>query len=169
MFHSTALAWFVAALTPAWSCDVRRAGLACSLALSGPRAGTGAENQKAAPTVFHPPSLPRFGSKPAHACSFTGEVQASHSSPVRPTGPPTGQGAHFPFVRTQGEGIQCWLNPLTPQIRSSPGHAPFSPWLPPRDTGSDLMTPLPSLPDSVCIFHKVFIVWESFSQSPVSF
>lgn len=76
---------------------------------------------------------------------------------------------HFPFVGTKDEGIQCVAQSAhSPEQVITRARSLF-PELPPRDTGSDLITPLSSLPDSVCIFHKVFIVWESFSQSPVSF
>lgn len=61
----------------------------------------------------------------------------------------------------------CTSSRPLPRAGHHPGMLPLTPEFPPRGRGSDLITPLPSLPDSVCIFHKVFIVWESFSQSPV--
>ena len=99
---------------------------------------------------------------------LTGEVQAFHSSPVGPTGPPCGPRGPFPLCQNPGGGhSMCSSSRSLPRAGHHPGMPSFPPESPPRGRGSDLITPLPSLPDSVCIFHKVFIVWESFSQSPV--
>ena len=129
-----------------WSCSVH-------LARAGAHIKAVMGNLAAARADFPLPSPHCLGG--SQHVFLMSRVQASHSPPVCPSGPPTRQGDSSPLCRTPGLGhpvSNCSLPGVGLHL-----YFPFYSKSSPRGTGPDLIASLPFLPDYMCIFLTAWL------------
>lgn len=142
----------MAAITPVWSCDARQVVLELLLYSSWDMQKGGWEISQ--PPVWFQSTLPTLPWEQASICTLlTSRVQAVIPLALQPD-----KGTQLPSVKLQGWGTQN-------MAQTARTHRGFSS----SDTGPNLITSLPFLPDAVWIFLTVLVVWEFFCHSPNSF